>query len=183
MKRTVFLISLLLVCVVLLSSCSALGSGMSACVSCVDFANGGCASCADALGTFDDDTIDYAPGSSFDELERGDSVDLTAETVNIEKSFSPSNKKDGYINKVDLKVKVTGYDGDFTYFDAKIKVTWLYNEISEKNPRGINKTFETTIELNANGDGLYEYELGLQGCRDVKLVDFAVEFSGTATKK
>lgn len=116
-------------------------------------------------------------------VARGESVALSEDLVLLDQSFIPAEKEGGYVSTAKIDVKIFGYDTDYTYFNGTVTITWTYNEISETSPSGIDKTFSTTIALNADGDGEYSNQISFQGCRDVKLLSVDYEFDGTATKK
>ena len=88
-----------------------------------------------------------------------------------------------YVSTAQLAATITGMPADFTYFSASVTITWIYNEISEQNPSGADKTFSATIGLDANGNGSYANTISFQGCRDVQLKEVQYSFTGTATKK
>ena len=120
----------------------------------------------------------------FDDLERGTSVEVSELYVILDPEFDPESKENGYVSTADVGINIRGYDSEFTYFDAKVTVTWEYNEITEANPTGVTKTYTADVVLTADGDATYETQLFFSACRDVKLTNvYYSNWQGTATKK
>ena len=128
------------------------------------------------------DFLNKAPEDISTMHERGESISVDGTYFNVTQSFQHAKKKDGYIENIDAKVKVQGYDADFTYFNCYLTVTWTYNEISDAYPSGIEQTISSTIELNANGDGEYTCNIPLDSCRGIYDVKVGYSWSGTATR-
>ena len=120
---------------------------------------------------------------SYKALERGKSVDVNEDLLTISQKFIPAEKQGGYVSTAQISATISGFDNEFTYFATAVTIIWTYNEISEIHPEGIDKTFSTTIGLDADGNGSYSNQIFFQGCRDVEVIDVTYEFSGTATKK
>ena len=128
-------------------------------------------------------TTALAPDQSYVNISRGESVDINKKLVIINDSFTPAQNHGGYVSTAQLSATISGYPSYYTYFSATVTVTWTYNEISEVNQTGVDKTISTTIALDAEGNGHYSNQISFQGCRDVKLVGVSYEFTGTATRK
>ena len=128
------------------------------------------------------DSLDYAPKKVSSLYDVGDSVELDESHFRIYQTAIPANKKDGYISDLSMEVYVYGFDGDFTYFDATVCVTWSYFIITDDNPNGIREEFSDTVKLNASGDGSYKYDLNLRNCRAISDIEVSYVWHGSATK-
>lgn len=116
-------------------------------------------------------------------LERGQSVDVDQNILKITQNFTPKSKRKGYISNVKLTADISGYESSFTYFDAIVKITWIYNEISDANRTGIDQSYSIVINLDPDGEGKFSDKLSLKKCRDIKLISVEYEFDGMAVKK
>ena len=133
----------------------------------------------DGKGTVETEAL----AEAYVDVERGESVDLCKEILNIVDDFEPAANNGGYVSTAQLAADIYGYSEYYTYFSATVTITWTYNEITEVDPTGVDKTFSTTIGLDADGNGHYSNQISFHGCRDVRLVRVDYEFSGTATRK
>ena len=128
------------------------------------------------------DYLNAAPQNVNENRVAGDSVEISASILKLEQSLEPSAKKDGYIEKISVSAKITGYDADYTYFDGSVRITWTYLEISDANPTGIEVEIIETIALDASGNGSLKKDFPLEGCRGVSNIRADYEFFGDATK-
>ena len=129
------------------------------------------------------DTEKYTLHESLGKVERGETLYLQKDLLIMDQHFIPNEKQGGYVSAAQISATITGLDNDFTYFGASVTITWTYNEISELNPKGIDKTFSTTIGLDADGCGHYSNQISFQGCRDIKVISVDYTYVGTATRK
>ena len=129
--------------------------------------------------TIESDTLP----DSLKNVERGEIVPLQRDLLIIKESFVPSEKQGGYVSTANISATISGFDADYTYFATFVTITWTYNEISELYPDGIDKTYSTTIGLNADGSGSFHNQISFEGCRSIKLISVNYEYGGTATKK
>ena len=128
------------------------------------------------------DQLNKAPSKVSSNHQTGDSVNVDEMYFDVEQSFQADDKRQGYINGVDVKADILGYDADYTYFNCYVTITWTYTVISDAAPTGEVETFGATIELDASGNGHYKYYLELDACRSVYDVKVAYQWHGTATK-
>ena len=128
------------------------------------------------------DKLEKAPLSISYAHTVGQSLAVDDTFFNITQSFEPDDKVEGYINNAHLKVKMLGYDADYTYFNCFVTVTWSYMAITDSAPTGTMQEHSATIELNASGNGEYDYYLVLQGCRSIYDIKTNYTWNGTATR-
>ena len=139
------------------------------------------------------DSSDYTPNSSYNPgsssqgnsigVDRGTSVPMSEEIVTVTPKFTPAKDWNGYVTAAYISIKVNGKSKQYTYFNAKLTVTWTYNIISDAYPTGIDQVYTHDVVIDIQGDGSYKYTIPFEGCRDAKLISVEYEWSGTATKK
>ena len=64
------------------------------------------------------DVLESAPDSVANAYSVGDNFQVDDKHFKLKEEFKISDKKDGYIDEVNLNVTVTGYDASFTYFNC-----------------------------------------------------------------
>ena len=124
----------------------------------------------------------HAPEGVPDKYTVGEKVDLTAEMFSIKESFLTAPKKDGFIPKILLHIKVKGYDADFTYYNCFVTVAWHYKELSDAADGYQEKVFVTTLNLDATGSAKYTYKFPTQACRDISEIRAEITYSGRVAR-
>lgn len=124
----------------------------------------------------------HAPSGVADKYTVGEKVDLEEEMFSIKETFKTAAKKDGFIPKISLKIKVKGYDADFTYYNCFVTVTWTYDELTDSAEGYQQRVFTTTVNLDASGSADYTYKFPTQACRDITNVKADISFSGRAAR-
>ena len=171
MKKRIFLVLSLVLVLSLLTSCGYFSDA--------DYLSGE----KETDELFDTVGNQYAHNPAFEGIPRNAQCAMSAEFVQHEATFVPQSNPSGYVTNAIVSFEAFGYDLDFTYFNVSVIVTWTYNEISDQNMGGVDKTYTAEIAINPTGDAYYTNQLAFEGCRDVQLVSVDYQWSGTATRK
>ena len=117
-----------------------------------------------------------------EDIPSGEKLELSEETLKIEESFSLKKEKNGYVPGADIKIEISGYPKQLSYFDGKITFIWEYDYLNDKG-NYIPAKHEVVVELDAAGNGEYKETLEFSGARSIKDVELTIEYEGFAVKK
>ncbi len=117
-----------------------------------------------------------------EEIPSGEELELNEETLKIEENFKLKSEKDGYVPGADIKIEISGYPKQLSYFEGKVTFIWEYEYLNDKG-KYIPAKHTVTVDLDAAGKGSYKETVEFNGARSIKDLELTIEYDGFAVKK
>ncbi len=117
-----------------------------------------------------------------EEIPSGEELKIGEDTLKVEESFKLKAEKDGYVPGADIKIDISGYPKQLSYFEGQVTFVWEYEYLNDKG-KYIPATKTVIVDLDAAGKGTHKETIEFSGARSIKDIELTIEYDGFAVRK